>query len=126
MGCPTGSSAIPCGTAPSWMARVVKPRRSNPPPFPALARPTDPHHCPPLPKRPPPPRPPAPDTLGGFDGLGVTIVGLSLPGSVVVDSRVIVVVRAGVEYLLNCQSTSAHADAIGEGCRQVIDSFTLG
>src|SRR5439155_19565255 len=68
---------------------------------------------------------PAPDSLGGFDGFGMTIVGLTLPGSVMVDSRVIVVVRTGVEYLLNCQSTSAHAEAIGKGCRQVIDSFTL-
>jgi len=65
-------------------------------------------------------------TLGGFDGLGLTILGLPLGGSVVVDSRVVVVIRGDVEYLLNCQSTPSHTDEIGKGCRQVIDSFSVG
>ncbi len=65
-------------------------------------------------------------TLGGFDGIGLTILGLPLGRSVVVDSRVVVVIRDNVEYLLNCQSTPSHADEIGKGCRQVIDSFSVG
>jgi hypothetical protein len=69
---------------------------------------------------------PGPDRLGSFDGVGLTIAGLPLAGGTVIDSHVIVVVRGGVEYLLNCQSTADHADTIGNGCRQVIDSFSVG
>jgi hypothetical protein len=68
---------------------------------------------------------PSPDRLGSFDGVGLTIAGLPLGGGTVVDSRVIVVVRGGVEYLLNCQSTADHAEDIGAGCRQIIDSFSV-
>jgi hypothetical protein len=63
-------------------------------------------------------------SLGSFQGLGLVISNLSL-GGIVVDSEVIVVVRDNTEYLLNCQSTQDHATAMGKGCRQVIDSFTV-
>ena len=69
-------------------------------------------------------RGPGSASLGSFQGMGIVITGLSL-GSTVVDSEVIVVVRDNVEYLLNCQSTQDNATAMGKGCRQVIDSFTL-
>ncbi len=67
---------------------------------------------------------PGTTSLGSFQGLGLTISGLPL-GGLSVDSEVIVVVRDDVEYLLNCQSTQDHATAMGKGCRQVIDSFTV-
>lgn len=62
--------------------------------------------------------------LGGFDGLGLTIVGLQLGGQKVV-SRVIVMVNGDVEYLLNCQATEGSAVEIGKGCAQVIETFTI-
>ena len=62
--------------------------------------------------------------LGGFDGLGLTIVGLQLEGQVV-DSRVIIVINGDIEYLLNCQATQDQAEAIGKGCAQVIETFSI-
>ena len=67
---------------------------------------------------------PGTTSLGSFQGLGLAISGLPL-GDTVVDSEVIVVVRGDTEYLLNCQSTRDNSAAMGKGCRQVIDSFTV-
>jgi len=64
------------------------------------------------------------DKIGGFDGLGLAITGLQISGSTLV-SRVVVVVRGGVEYLLNCLATPGHADEVGKGCAQVISTFSL-
>jgi hypothetical protein len=63
-------------------------------------------------------------SLGSFQGLGLVISNLSLGGTLV-DSEVIVVVRGYTEYLLNCQSTQDQSTAMGKGCKQVIDSFTV-
>jgi hypothetical protein len=67
---------------------------------------------------------PGPDRLGGFDGIGLTIVGLAV-GNVTVDSRVIIVINGSVEYLLNCQATQDQAQAVGKGCAQVIRTFSI-
>jgi hypothetical protein len=67
---------------------------------------------------------PSAATLGGFDGLGLTIVGLPVGGQTV-DSRVIVMINGDVEYLLNCQATDANAEELGKGCAQVIQTFSL-
>lgn len=67
---------------------------------------------------------PSAATLGGFDGLGLTIVGLPL-GAETVASRVIVMINGDVEYLLNCQATQANAQEMGTGCAQVIQTFTI-
>jgi hypothetical protein len=67
---------------------------------------------------------PGGDKLGGFDGLGLTIVGLPVGGQTV-DSRVIIVINGSTEYLLNCQATQDLAEQIGKGCAQVIRTFSV-
>ncbi len=67
---------------------------------------------------------PTADHLGALDGFGLTITGLT-SGGVTVGGRVIVAMNGNVEYLLNCQATADHAEEIGAGCAQVVDSFTV-
>ena len=69
-------------------------------------------------------RGPGADKLGGFDGLGLAIVGLPVGGQTV-DSRVIIVINGDTEYLLNCQATQDRAEQIGKGCNQIIQTFSV-